>query len=130
MNTYFSYFCINSSTCNIPGQAKISQLTNFPVAIMNNKDISCSQISVNYLEGEKEESITLAKLLDPLYHPSYRQSMPLPSMSSDFGKFFNNPPHTSTLLKHSKYKHPPHLAPSRSPLHLLNDLETRLGNRH
>ena len=34
MDTYFSYFCINSSTCNIPGQAKISQLTNFPVAIM------------------------------------------------------------------------------------------------
>ena len=54
MDTYFSYFCINSSACNIPGQAKIGQLAHFPAAIMNNKNISCSQISVNYLEGKKK----------------------------------------------------------------------------
>ena len=54
MDTYFSYFGINSSACNIPRQAKISQLASFPVAIMNNKDISCSQISVNYLEGKRK----------------------------------------------------------------------------
>ena len=73
MDNYLSYFGINSSACNIPGQAKISQFANFPIAIMNNKDIPCSQISVNYLERIKETLITQAitgSIQDSLITPS------------------------------------------------------------
>ena len=91
MDTHFSYFGINSSACNFPGQAKISQLANFPVAIMNNKDISCSQISVNYLEGKRNlitqaiiGSIDATHLTDNLCLYYLCQVV--------LGRFFNNPP--------------------------------------
>ena len=98
MDAYLSYFGINSSACNIPGQAKIDQFANFPAAIMNNKDISCSQISVNYLERKKGKLITQA-IIGSIDAIPLTDNLSLYHLCQvTLGRFFNNShPHHSFL---------------------------------